>query len=689
MPTVSRVLSSLFLVAVMISSVSAQQQPGTTPSMRIPLITAAESGENIRFVATPRVCEIRVEVLDADGVVLFDSSWQGGNVFDWPAASAAPTAGTYRCMVQARGLDGRIISQTTTLVSDGGIVSIQPQSGDEISVVSPESAPPKITLLAHDGTNGSIVTTSGDLSFRFGNILLGKDAEKMHLTSDGKLGIGTDKPQAPLDVNGLIRTSKGILFPDGTILTTASGIVASGPGDGGSVMRQHPSAPTTANAQNRAADVRQRVLLLNPPAGSVPRLTPRTNFAPAYQFVVGSSGVSVGTTDPSYRLDVTGVVNSGTEYDLAGSRLLYGDSSNLFVGYSAGPSTSGSDNAFFGTNAGLSNTTGSNNALFGFDAGFVNNGSSNAMFGYEAGAQNTTGSYNSYFGFHTAQSDTYGTYNTALGYRADIVDGLFYGTAIGAFAQAAQPNTVILGSITGVNGATTTASTGIATQSPNQNLGVGGGITIDENSQNNGTDTTNTVLAFGTNGPTGMSGEAIGSQRTSSGGNQYGLDFYTLYTKRMSISNSGNVQIFGTLSKGGGSFKIDDPIDPTNKYLYHSFVESPDMKNIYDGIATLDENGEAVVQLPNWFEALNGDFRYQLTCIGAYAQVYIAQEVSNNQFEIAGGKPGMRVSWQVTGIRHDAFANAHRIPVEEEKPPSERGTYLYPKEAAENPDDHQ
>jgi len=140
----------------------------------------------------------------------------------------------------------------------------------------------------------------------------------------------------------------------------------------------------------------------------------------------------------------------------------------------------------------------------------------------------------------------------------------------------------------------------------------------------------------------------------------------------------GNVQVIGNLSKGGGSFKIDHPLDPANKYLYHSFVESPDMMNVYNGNVVLDANGEAVVLLPDWFGALNRDFRYQLTCIGGFAPVYIAEEIANNQFKIAGGKPGMKVSWQVTGIRQDAWANAHRIPVEEEKNAREHGYYLHP-----------
>jgi len=141
------------------------------------------------------------------------------------------------------------------------------------------------------------------------------------------------------------------------------------------------------------------------------------------------------------------------------------------------------------------------------------------------------------------------------------------------------------------------------------------------------------------------------------------------------------LSVHGTLSKSAGSFKIDHPLDPANKYLYHSFVESPDMKNIYDGVTVLDGNGEAQVEMPAWFQALNQDFRYQLTAIGGPGpNLYIAEEVSGNHFKIAGGAAGLKVSWQVTGVRHDAYANAHRIPVEEDKPAALQGTYLHPVE---------
>jgi hypothetical protein len=92
------------------------------------------------------------------------------------------------------------------------------------------------------------------------------------------------------------------------------------------------------------------------------------------------------------------------------------------------------------------------------------------------------------------------------------------------------------------------------------------------------------------------------------------------------------------------------------------------MMNIYSGTVILDAQGEASINLPDWFEALNGDFRYQLTSIGRFAPVYIAAEIDRGCFKIAGGGPRMKISWQVTGVRHDPYAEEHRIPTEVAKP---------------------
>ncbi len=146
----------------------------------------------------------------------------------------------------------------------------------------------------------------------------------------------------------------------------------------------------------------------------------------------------------------------------------------------------------------------------------------------------------------------------------------------------------------------------------------------------------------------------------------------------LAVTLSGNVKfianlaITGSLTKGSGTFAIDDPIDPANKILYHSFVESPDVKNMYNGIATLDQHGEAAIKLPSYYDALNKDSRYQFFALEqAMPNLYIKAEEKNNTFTIGGGIPGGKVSWQITGIRHDPYILAHPIMVEVEKGPDE------------------
>jgi hypothetical protein len=155
----------------------------------------------------------------------------------------------------------------------------------------------------------------------------------------------------------------------------------------------------------------------------------------------------------------------------------------------------------------------------------------------------------------------------------------------------------------------------------------------------------------------------------------------------------GNVIVTGNVFKGGGGFWIDHPLAPGDKYLYHSFVESPEMKNLYDGIVVTDARGYATVALPAWFEALNRDLRYQLTVIddgdqGDFVQAMVTQKVRDGRFVVRTSRPRTEVSWQVTGIRKDPFAEANRIPVEREKEAWNRGYYVHP-EAYGMPHDRQ
>jgi hypothetical protein len=176
----------------------------------------------------------------------------------------------------------------------------------------------------------------------------------------------------------------------------------------------------------------------------------------------------------------------------------------------------------------------------------------------------------------------------------------------------------------------------------------------------------------------GVYGRAL----ATSGAN-YGVRGQTDSATGYGLYSEGDCHIAGTLSKSGGSFKIDHPLDPENKYLAHSFVESPDMMNVYNGNVTTDADGNATITLPAYFEALNRDFRYQLTVIGQFAQAIVAEEIRDNRFVIRTDKPSVKVSWQVTGIRHDPWAEQHRIRVEEEKPADHQGRYLNPESFGE------
>ena len=156
------------------------------------------------------------------------------------------------------------------------------------------------------------------------------------------------------------------------------------------------------------------------------------------------------------------------------------------------------------------------------------------------------------------------------------------------------------------------------------------------------------------------------------------------------VTITGSASVLGSISKGSGTFVIDDPLDPANELLYHSFVESPDVMNLYDGIATLDKNGEATIDLPDYFLALNDDFRYLATPLGSpMPNLHLGKEVGREwfnlfgtiQFKITGGAPNGRVSWQVTGIRHDKFIEDNPIvPVVEKSDTTlvPKGQYIYP-----------
>jgi hypothetical protein len=186
---------------------------------------------------------------------------------------------------------------------------------------------------------------------------------------------------------------------------------------------------------------------------------------------------------------------------------------------------------------------------------------------------------------------------------------------------------------------------------------------------------------YGQTESTANGSAAIRGEHTGTSGIVYGVRAScTVSPDCIAGGFGGDVEVLGDFyASGTKSFKIDHPLDPANRYLYHYSVESSEVLNQYSGNIVLDTKGEAWVDLPTWFAAINKDYRYQLTPIGASAPaLYIAQEIEDGRFKIAGGSAGLKVSWQVTARRDDPYLRQHGAPVEVDKRTVEQGTYLHP-----------
>jgi trimeric autotransporter adhesin len=218
-----------------------------------------------------------------------------------------------------------------------------------------------------------------------------------------------------------------------------------------------------------------------------------------------------------------------------------------------------------------------------------------------------------------------------------------------------------------------TAGSGVITGTDGVDATGGNGDPSTNSLGNNG------VVGTGGNGA-GVGTDGVGGLfQGGSGGGFGGGDGIEAIAGSADAGNfSGDVFVSGAIFAGTKDFKIDHPLDPANKYLLHASVESSEMMNIYTGNVTTDAQGEATVQLPDWFEVLNTDFRYQLTVIGQFAQAIIARKIESNRFQIRTSVPNVEVSWQVTGVRHDAFAKAHPLVVEEQKNSRLQGFYIHP-----------
>jgi hypothetical protein len=146
---------------------------------------------------------------------------------------------------------------------------------------------------------------------------------------------------------------------------------------------------------------------------------------------------------------------------------------NSIFGYTAGYANNGNSNSFFGSRAGVTNTSGTDNSFFGENAGRDNSvGNSNAFLGGSAGLNNESGSANTFIGVSAGDSNVSGSNLTAVGAAADVLNNVTNATAIGYRAAVSQSNSLVLGSINGVNGSNVDTKIGIGTTAPTERLTI-------------------------------------------------------------------------------------------------------------------------------------------------------------------------------------------------------------------------
>ncbi len=412
--------------------------------------------------------------------------------------------------------------------------------------------------------------------------------------------------------------------------------------------------------------------------------------------------------------------------------------SNIAVGNSSLDAlTSGSSNSSVGFATLTNTTTGSSNTAVGAVAlEFNTTGSNNVGVGGAALVRNSTGNYNTAVGEAALANNSTGLYNTAVGYNAgpdSSSSALAGSTAIGYGAVVSQSNSVVLGQTTAGSPGAIYARVGVGTATPvsalelsnNVEDGMGPVLTLTNGGGTSGAPgyhPSTTAIDFKTylhsstaNSPTSRI-EAVDADYGNSLSfftKAYGSDTAKLidwfdiginYAANVngflnvgdsfSISSDpptiaefgGSIEVDGSVNGSAMVSKLDHPLDPANKYLQQSTVNSSELMNLYSGNVTTDKMGLATVTLPEWFEAENTDFRYQLTTIGRDAHAWVAEEVKNHTFKIATNATFVKVSWQITAVRQDAYAKANPLVVEKMKPAGEKGFYLHPDLYGQSPE---
>lgn len=239
------------LVFVISTTTIHAQTPTPTQTGAVSSVAGSVTAENtVRMIAHGEALQIRMEIYSTSGELVSDSGLRQGSIIDWKQTDATQpmTDGSYLVVVTVKDLSGNLAQRMATLSLQAGQLQLQPQrrqevtttlmqviesrrqgkkvrttEGDDAISIFRDGKERALVVTGHDGTDGQVTSTTGTLTFRTGDVFSNQDKEQLRITADGRVGIGTESPEATLDVAGTIKT-QSIQFNDGTVINSAKSL---------------------------------------------------------------------------------------------------------------------------------------------------------------------------------------------------------------------------------------------------------------------------------------------------------------------------------------------------------------------------------------------------------------------------------------------------------------------------------
>ncbi len=293
------------------------------------------------------------------------------------------------------------------------------------------------------------------------------------------LGVGALEFSDSANFN--VAIGRGAMMGKGGLSNTAIGFYSSGLQNGVATTNYYVNQTTTIGAYAGLRNIADNNTFIGFSAGngSTDSLRGIENIG------IGAYALFSGSTGKSNTAIGQGAIYSNTTGNgnvaLGTRALAYSNTNyNIAVGDSALYNNNGNANLAIGTSSMRFNGSGQHNAAAGNFA-LMNNvaGSRNTGMGDSALVGNSGGTGNTGVGYGAFSVNVSGNYNTAVGYNTNAsTANLVNATAVGANAFVAQNNSMVLGSINGINGATADTKVGIGTTTPDSTFSVAGKFSV-------------------------------------------------------------------------------------------------------------------------------------------------------------------------------------------------------------------